>query len=59
MNWRNLNMCKNCGCEDSTMKIQYKCDCHEKECTCDSVIGFEKEPTEVPHCCGAPMKRIK
>lgn len=59
MNWRNLIMCKNCGCEDSTLKIQHTCDCKKKDCTCDSVIGFEKEPTAVPHCCGAPMKRIK
>jgi hypothetical protein len=52
-------MCKNCDCEDSTLKIQHTCDCKEKDCTCDSVIGFEKEPTAVSHCCGEPMKRIK
>jgi hypothetical protein len=52
-------MCKNCGCEVSEKKIQYKCDCNEKDCTCDSVIEFEKEPKAVPFCCGAPMKRIK
>jgi len=52
-------MCKSCGCEESEMKIQYECDCKNKDCTCDSVIGFEKEPKSVPHCYGAPMKRIK
>ena len=52
-------MCKSCGYEESTMKIQYTCAYKEKECTCDSVIGFEKEPKAVQQCCGAPMKRIK
>jgi hypothetical protein len=41
------------------MKIQYQCGCKEKDCTCDSVIEFEKEPKSIPHCCGAPMKRMK
>jgi len=50
---------KNCGCEESGMKIQYQCDCKENDCTCDSVIEFDEEPKAVPHCCGAPMKRIK
>jgi len=52
-------MCKNCGCEESEMKIQYQCDCKDNDCTCNSVIGFEKEPQAIPHCCGVPMKRIK
>jgi hypothetical protein len=59
MKWRIKSMCKNCGCEASGKKIQYKCDCNEKDCACDSVIEFEKEPKAVPFCCGAPMKRIK
>jgi hypothetical protein len=41
------------------MKIQYQCDCKEKDCTCDSVIEFEKELKSVPHSYGAPMKRMK
>ncbi|MBN1860232.1 MAG: hypothetical protein JW840_02095 [Candidatus Thermoplasmatota archaeon] len=52
-------MCKSCGCEAPTKKIQYQCDCNDKDCTCDSVIGFDAEPQAVPYCCGAPMKRIK
>jgi hypothetical protein len=52
-------MCKNCGCEESSMKIQYQCNCKDKDCTCHSIIGFDTEPKAVPHCCGAPMKRKK
>jgi hypothetical protein len=40
------------------MKIQYQCDCKDKDCTCDSVIEFEKKPKAEPHCYDAPMKRI-
>ncbi|VVB59697.1 Uncharacterised protein [uncultured archaeon] len=52
-------MCKNCGCEVSGMKIRYQCDCKEKDCTCDSVIEFEKELKSITCCCDAPMKRMK
>lgn len=52
-------MCKSCGCETAEKKIQYKCDCNEMECSCDSVIEFDEEPKSVPYCCGVPMKKIK
>jgi hypothetical protein len=41
------------------MKIQYQCDCKEKDCISDSVTEFEKEPKSVPHCYGAPIKQMK
>ena len=52
-------MCEHCGCEAAEMKIQYKCDCGDEQCDCNSIIGFEEEPQSIPHCCGKPMKRIK
>jgi len=52
-------MCKSCGCATSGIKIQYRCDCKDKDYICDSVIGFEKEPASVPHCCSSPIKCIK
>ena len=52
-------MCKSCGCESSEKPVQYKCDCKDDECTCESIIEFQKEPNAIPYCCGNPMKRIK
>ena len=52
-------MRKSFGREASGMKIRYQCDYKEKDCTCDSVIEFEKEPKSISHCCGASMKRMK
>lgn len=52
-------MCEHCGCEMSDKPVQYKCDCSEEECTCNSIIEFDKEPKSPPYCCGVPMKRIK
>jgi len=51
-------MCKSCGCEGANMKIKYKCDCIENDCTC-GIIGFKEEPKSTPYCCGVPMKKIK
>ena len=59
MKRRNLTTCKSCSCEASGMKIQYQCDCKDKDCTCDSVIEFEKKPKAEPHCYDTPMKRIR
>ena len=42
--------------EELEKRVQYKCDCE----SCESpIIEFDKEPNEVPFCCGLPMKRIK
>ncbi len=51
-------MCKNCGCQESGKKIQYKCKCQENECRC-GVIEFDEEPKSTPYCCGVEMERIK
>jgi len=59
MKWSKNNMYKNCECETSEKQIQYKCNCKEKDCSCDQAITFEKEPQAVPFCCGTPMKRVK
>ena len=46
-----------CGCEPAGKKIQYTCDCGTPKCNC-ATIEFDAEPGAVPHCCGAPMKRV-
>lgn len=51
-------MCKNCECEEEKA-VQYKCNCNEKNCDCDQIIEFDKEPNVTPYCCGVEMKRIK
>ena len=52
-------MCKRCGCETTGKPVQYKCDCKEADCACDSIVEFEQVPKAAPYCCGVPMKRIK
>ena len=52
-------MCNSCGCQAADKPVQYKCDCGEDTCDCDSIIEFDEEPTTTPYCCGVPMKRIK
>ena len=50
-------MCNTCGCGLADKPVQYKCDCGD-DCDC-AVIEFEDVPSQVPYCCGVPMKRIK
>ena len=52
-------MCKSCGCEAADKPVQYKCDCSDEDCNCDSIIEFDEEPKTTPYCCGVRMKRIK
>ncbi len=59
VNWEVKIMCKNCGCEIGSKKVQFKCDCKEQDCNCDSIVEFDEEPKTTPFCCGIPMKRIK
>ncbi len=51
-------MCKSCGFEAVGKIVQYKCDCNDKKCSCDSIIEFDEAPKVTPYCCGVPMKRI-
>ncbi len=43
-----------CGCGCGSTKIKFVCDCED----CDTAVEFEKVPSEVPTCCGKPMKRV-
>ncbi|MDG6228509.1 MAG: hypothetical protein QCH96_00925 [Candidatus Thermoplasmatota archaeon] len=52
-------MCNSCGCEADDKPVQYKCDCNDEDCNCDSIIGFDEVPNNKPYCCGVPMKRTK
>jgi hypothetical protein len=52
-------MCNSCGCEGAGKPVQYKCNCKDEDCNCDSIIEFDSAPNSIPYCCGVPMKRIK
>jgi len=52
-------MCKTCGCEEADKPVQYKCNCKDEDCNCDSIIEFDIVPNTIPYCCGIAMKRIK
>ncbi len=52
-------MCKNCGCGISNRSVQYKCDCKDEDCNCNTIIEFDAVPNKTPYCCDTPMKRIK